>query len=179
MQQIAVHLFHLDRILASFGQTPAMPATACAASLPTTSTARGRTAPGSPPACRCPRRARYPALFDRIAALSPRSEAQRFNQARALQLFANLGDTRRLLSEQARGSISWPFLVVLVFWLVVLFIGFGLFARFNGTVVATFALGAISVAGAIFLILEMNHPYSGLMQISSAPIRDALTQVPR
>ena len=76
-------------------------------------------------------------------------------------------------------SVSWPFLVVLVFWLVALFIGFGLFARFNGTVVATFALGAISVAGAIFLILEMNRPYSGLMQISSAPIRNALTQIPR
>ncbi len=65
---------------------------------------------------------------------------------------------------------------MLVFWLVVLFLGFGLFARFNATVFAAFFVGAISVAGAIFLILEMYHPYGGLMQISSAPVRNALEQ---
>jgi len=88
-----------------------------------------------------------------------------------------MAHTRRLMSEQAGGSLSWPFFVVLVFWLVVLFLGFGLFARFNATVCTAFFVGAASVAGAIFLILEMNRPYSGLMQISSAPMRNALEQV--
>ena len=44
----------------------------------------------------------------------------------------------------------------------------------NATVIAALFVGALTVAGAIFLILEMNRPYSGLMEISSAPIRDAL-----
>ena len=84
-----------------------------------------------------------------------------------------------LLYEQAEGALSWPFFVVLVFWLVALFAGFGLYARRNATVIAALLVGALTVAGAIFLILEMNRPYRGFMQISSAPIRHALEQIGR
>ena len=94
-------------------------------------------------------------------------------------MLTDMATTRRLMAEQAGGSLSWPFFVVLVFWLVMLFLGFGLFARFNATVIAAHFVGALSVAGAIFLILEMNHPYSGMMQISSAPIHRALEQLGR
>ena len=118
-------------------------------------------------------------LFDTVARLTPNSDAQRSAQARALQLMTTMGTTIRLLHQQAGGSLSWPFFVVLVFWLVVLFAGFGLYARRNATVIAALFVGALTVAGAIFLILEMNRPYSGLMEISSAPIRDALAPVGR
>jgi hypothetical protein len=66
---------------------------------------------------------------------------------------------------------------VLVFWLAVLFVGFGLFARFNATTIVALLVGALSVAGAVFLILEMNQPYRGVMRISDAPIRDAFSQI--
>jgi hypothetical protein len=69
--------------------------------------------------------------------------------------------------------------MVLVFWLTVLFVGFGLFTRFNVTVIAALLVGSLSMAGAVFLILEMNQPYSGVMQISSAPLRNAVTQMGR
>jgi len=118
-------------------------------------------------------------LFDRVANLSPKTDAQRFMQSEALRLLAGLGDTRLLLNEQARGSISWPFLVVLVFWLTILFVGFGLFAKKNGTVMTALFLGAGSVAGAIFLIVELNRPYGGVMQISIEPIRNAWLQMSR
>jgi hypothetical protein len=118
-------------------------------------------------------------LFDTVAHLTPNSDAQRSAQARALQLMTTMGTTIRLLHQQAGGSLSWPFFVVLVFWLVVLFAGFGLYARQNATVIAALFVGALTVAGAIFLILEMNRPYSGLMEISRAPIRDALAPVGR
>ncbi len=68
-------------------------------------------------------------LFDTVARLTPNSDAQRSAQARALQLMTTMGTTIRLLHQQAGGSLSWPFFVVLVFWLVVLFAGFGLYAR--------------------------------------------------
>ena len=118
-------------------------------------------------------------LFTTVSALTPTSEAQRSAQSRALQLMTTMGTTIRLLYLQAGGSLSWPFFVVLVFWLVVLFMGFGLYARHNATVVAAMVVGALTVAGAIFLILEMNRPYGGLMQLSSAPIRHALEQIGR
>jgi hypothetical protein len=116
-------------------------------------------------------------LFGRVVNLPATTEAQRYGKSRALQLLVQLEDTRRLLYEQAGGSLSWPFFAILVFWLLVLFVGFGFITRWNATVLAAFFVGALSVAGAIFLILEMNRPYSGLMQISSAPVRDALATI--
>ena len=118
-------------------------------------------------------------LYDELANLSPRTDAQRFGKGRALQLLTEMRETRRLIYEQAGGSLSWPFFVILVFWLVVLFVGFGILTRYNATVLAALLVGAISVAGAIFLILEMNRPFSGVMQISSAPIRHALAEISR
>ena len=94
-----------------------------------------------------------------------------------MHLLTDMVNTRRLMAEQAGGSLSWPFFVVLVFWLFVLFLGFGLFARLNATVLVAFFIGALSVGGAIFLILEMNHPYTGVMQISSTPMRKALDEI--
>ncbi|MGB7045237.1 MAG: hypothetical protein WBD65_10130 [Methylocella sp.] len=58
-----------------------------------------------------------------------------------------------------------------------LFVGFGVFARSNATVIIALLIGALSVSIAIFLILESNHPYRGLMRISGAPLRNALAQI--
>jgi hypothetical protein len=79
--------------------------------------------------------------------------------------------------EQLGRSLAWPLLVVLVFWVSVLFLGFGLLARFNVTVAVALALGALSVASAIFMMLELSDPYGGLMRISDAPLRAALAQM--
>lgn len=68
-------------------------------------------------------------------------------------------------------------LTLLMSWLTVLFFGFGLLARHNATVVAALFVGSFSVAGAIFLIVELNDPYGGWMQISSAPLRAALAEM--
>jgi len=118
-------------------------------------------------------------LFDGIASLAPKTDLERFGQSRALQLLSSVGETRRLLVEQSSGALSRRFLSVLVSWSTVLFFGFGLLARFNGTVVMALFVGALSVTGAIFLILEMNQPYAGWMQVSSAPLHNALMQMGR
>jgi membrane-bound ClpP family serine protease len=89
----------------------------------------------------------------------------------------DLGKTRWLMYEQAITSVSIPLLVVLVLWLAAIFISFGLFAPFNATVVASLFVSALSVSGAIFLILEMYTPYAGLIQLSSAPLRAALAHL--
>jgi FtsH-binding integral membrane protein len=89
----------------------------------------------------------------------------------------DLGKLRWLMFEQGSTSISLPLLWMLVFWLVIVFTSFGLFAPSNPTVIATLFLCALSVSGAIFLILEMYTPFEGLMQISSAPLRNALAHL--
>jgi hypothetical protein len=113
--------------------------------------------------------------FDKLQELVPRSDAQRALQSQAESIMVNFGQTRLLLLAQSGTSISTPFLVVVVFWLTLLFVSFGLFAPRNATAIVTLFLAAISVAGALFLILDLQHPFSGLLQISSAPLRNALS----
>ncbi len=84
---------------------------------------------------------------------------------------------RVLMTEQQGDAIPTLFLEALVYWICALFLGFGLLARFNPTIMAAFIVGAISVAAAIFLILELNEPYRGYLQISDAPLRHALERI--
>lgn len=119
------------------------------------------------------------AFYVTLQDLSPKTDAQRHAQNSAMQLAASLAQTRILMFEQLGGSVSWPLLTVLVFWLSVLFLGFGLFARFHVTITVALILGALSVGSAIFLILELSQPYAGLMRISDTPLRNALAQMDR
>ncbi|MGC1644968.1 MAG: hypothetical protein WA741_04000, partial [Candidatus Sulfotelmatobacter sp.] len=116
-------------------------------------------------------------LADKIQELSPNNDAQRAMQSQAMNIVMALGQTRWLLYEQRLSSVSIPVLVVLTFWITALFVSFGLFAPFNTTTIASLCVSALSVSGAIFLILEMYTPYAGLIQISSAPLRAALLQL--
>jgi hypothetical protein len=116
-------------------------------------------------------------ILDKLQGLSPKDDAQRSLQAQALGIAMDLGQTRWLMYEQGDISISMPLLIVLVFWLSALFISFGLFSPRNGTVVVSLFISALSVSGAILLILEMYTPYGGLVQISSAPLRSALAHL--
>ena len=138
---------------------------------------RGRAGTIHPRATLDPRASPVEALFDKLQELSPQNETQRALQSQALTMALDLARTRVLLFEQLRSSIPVPFLVVLVFWLVIIFASFGLFAPRNTTVIATFFVCALSVSGAIFLILELDRSFEGFVQVSSAPLRAALTQL--
>ena len=89
----------------------------------------------------------------------------------------SLGQTRWLIMEQRVSAIPLPLLLVLVFWLSIIFTSFGLFAPRNITVVVSLLVSALSVSGAIFLILEMYSPYTGFIRVSTAPLREALTHL--
>ena len=116
-------------------------------------------------------------LIDKIQRLSPKDDAQRSLKSQAVDILLGLGQTRWLWFTQGVTSISLPMLAMLVFWLTTLFISFGLLAPSNATVVCSLSISAMSVSGAIFLILELYTPYKGVIQISSAPLRAALAQL--
>ena len=117
------------------------------------------------------------ASIEQLLRLSPKTDAERMMQSRAVQESESITQSRLAMFEQLGSSISWPFLTVLVFWICVLFVGFGLFARYNPTVTVALVVGALSVAGAIFLILELSEPYRCLMRISDEPLRNAIGQI--
>jgi hypothetical protein len=116
-------------------------------------------------------------LEDKIRELSPRNDLQREYKSRALQISGELLATRWLRIAQLSNPVPFLFLVILVFWLSILFGTFGLFAPRNATVIAALVLCAVAVSGSIFLILEMHRPFEGLMKISPAPMRYALSQL--
>jgi len=106
--------------------------------------------------------------------LSPANDAQRSLQSRAIAAFTEGAQTRLQLFAQAGGSIPAPFLVILVFWLSAIFVSFTVFARTNLVVMTSLLVCALSFAGAIFLVLELDNPFTGLMGISSSTLRSAL-----
>jgi Protein of unknown function (DUF4239) len=114
------------------------------------------------------------AFENELQHLSPRDDAQRSLQSRAIAVFTEAAQIRLRLFAQTGGSIPTPFLVILVFWLSAIFASFTLFARTNLVVMAALLVCALSFAGAIFLILELNDPFTGLMGISSAVLRGVL-----
>jgi hypothetical protein len=109
-----------------------------------------------------------------IQALSPHNDLQRSLQARAVQISTSLAQTRLLLYAESENVVPAAFLAILVLWLVIIFASFSLFSPLNATVFTCLSFFALSAAGAIFLILELSKPFSGLMMISSAPLLHAL-----
>jgi hypothetical protein len=109
-----------------------------------------------------------------IQKLSPQDDLQRALQSRAAQLSNDLAQTRLLLFVESDNLVPAPFLAILAFWLVIIFASFSLFSPLNVTVFTCLSLFALSAACAIFLILELNQPFTGLLMISSAPLRNAL-----
>jgi hypothetical protein len=113
-------------------------------------------------------------FIEKIRQLQPNNDSKRALQAQVLSAAANLVQARLSLFTQSNDAIPAPFLVILIFWLAIIFTSFGLFVRPNRIVIVTFFVGGLSVASAIFLILEMGQPFTGLMQISSEAPRRAL-----
>ena len=117
------------------------------------------------------------AIDRQISELSPRTQEQTWLRARALEKSADLMQSRWRLIVQWSSAIPTPFLAVLVFWLCFIFACMGLIGPRNATVVAVIFVAALSVSATIFLIMEMDRPYQGLITISAAPLRAALAQL--
>ena len=113
-------------------------------------------------------------VISALRVLTPTSDVQRLARDRAIGLCEDLMQTRVLLVEQSGRTIPMPFLVVLVFWLAAITASLTLFAPRNGILVVIVIVCAMSFGSAIFLVLEMDQPYTGVIRISDAPVRTAL-----
>lgn len=117
------------------------------------------------------------AVYEVLDSLSPKTDEQRTLKGVALSNAADISQLRWLLLAQKGTSISTPMLVVVIFWLSIIFLSFGLFTSPNATVLTTLFLCALSVSAAVFLVLELDQPFGGVIQISSAPLQDALAHL--
>lgn len=111
--------------------------------------------------------------------LVPPDDARRQVLAQAQQVASDVSQSRWMLIEEAQNELPNTFLVVLVLWLTLLFVSFGLFAPRNAMTVIVLFICACSMSAAIFLVLEMNRPLDGYIKVSSAPLRKALEYLGR
>jgi hypothetical protein len=176
LTQLAANVIFLDRILADYGpETQNQRQTlrnAVADALDQVWSKDGKSSGPEPGAV-------LETLSRQIQGLSPKDELQRSLRSQAVSLAATIGQMRWLVYEQGTTTVSKPLLVIMVFWLCVIFLVWGVLASPNVTLLATLSVSALSVSGAIFLILEMYSPYQGLIRVSDAPLRAALEHLGR
>jgi hypothetical protein len=169
VMQMAAKIALLDRVLMLYG-----PQTADARHALRDSVAEGvrRTWPadGRRPARLEPNEEMGDAVYVAISRLAPQDEAQHALKTEATTLMVQLAELRTLVRAQAVSSVSKPLLIALVIWLVVIFLGFSLLAPPNATNTLALLAGAFSVACAVFIILDLDHPFAGVVRIPSEPM---------
>ena len=115
------------------------------------------------------------ALTEFLATLQPKTDAQKAALATANTYVSMVEQSRLLISLQiASAPVSWILTAILVFWTAALFFAIGLYAESNSLVTAALIFGALSIAFAIFLILELGMPYTGLFKVSPAALEQTI-----
>ena len=97
----------------------------------------------------------------------------------ALQQYRQVVQQRWVMVEESEGSIPAPFVGMVVVWLMLIFAGYGLQAPRNRVVVTAFLLSALAISASIYLILDFDSPFSGLIQVTNDPLQRALGEVER
>jgi hypothetical protein len=116
-------------------------------------------------------------VYIAIHNLSPRNDTQVALKAQAAAIAVDVAQVRSLLVAQGVASISKPMLIILVSWLLIIFVGFSVLAPPNATAILALMVSAFAVSGAIFLILELDEPFGGLIGISSEPMINVLNHL--
>jgi hypothetical protein len=114
-----------------------------------------------------------------VLELTPANAHQRWIQGQVLGAAGNISQTRWQLAEESRVAVPTALLVLLVFWLVLLFGSYGLFAPRHATTIVVLFLSIVAAAGAILLIIDLEHPSSGLIRLSADPLQHAVAMLNR
>jgi hypothetical protein len=175
VRQLTATVIVLDDLLAQYGPEAAPLRTRLRQSIPPLADRIWHEQKSSTGPVHFESSAQSSAFENELQGLTPNNDMQRSLQSRTIQAFTEGAQTRLLLFAQAGGSIPVPFLIILVFWLSAIFVSLTLFARANLVVMASLLICALSFAGAIFLVLELDDPFTGLMGISSTMLRSALS----
>ncbi|MEW6144450.1 MAG: hypothetical protein AB1598_05475 [Thermodesulfobacteriota bacterium] len=119
-------------------------------------------------------------LYYQILSLTPDNDVRRAIRDEAVSLTYDLAQARDTLVMGQTRSIPGVFFILLgiiLFWFVAIFFSFGLYAPTNGTVVATLIISALAVTLALFVIMELNRPFDGVLRMPSEPLVEALQNI--
>ena len=117
------------------------------------------------------------AFLRALAALEPGTDSQRMLKSRAQEMSLVLSQLRQRLIVNSQRSIPLALLVGLGFWQAALFAGFALLVPRNATTIAVLVVCMLSVSGCVFLVLELDRPFEGLISVSDAPLRSVIAHM--
>ena len=112
-----------------------------------------------------------------IAALDPRTPLQKQAAAAAVVDAGFIQNNRLLIALQSKSPVSWPLVTVVLLWSILLFCGFGLLSRINATTVAALGFGGFAVGSALFLIIELSQPYTGLFRVPPGALEQCIEEM--
>ena len=176
VMQMAAKVALLDRVLLLYGPQTADARRALRESIEE-GVRRTWPAQGQAPAQLSPNEQMGDAVYVAISHLAPQDDAQRALKTEAASLMTQLAELRVLIQAQAVSSVSKPLLIALAVWLVVIFLGFGLLAPSNATSTLALIAGAFSVACAVFIILELDEPFAGVVRVPGEPMLNVLVHL--
>jgi hypothetical protein len=113
-------------------------------------------------------------VHDKIRELVPQNDSQQYLKTQALLHSSEIVNLRWMIIEQSQSSLPAMLLKVLGIWLAAFFFSLGLLSPRNLISLSILVFCAVSMAGSLFLILELNRPLDGVNQISSTPLMKAM-----
>lgn len=117
------------------------------------------------------------AAGDAVRALQPANDDHVYLKQQLEHRYSKIYEMRWALVEQSEGTLPAALIVMVVLWLVLIFASYGFRAPHNLVVVTSFVVSSVLVAGAIYLILDMDVPFEGMIQVSPAPLQRALLEL--
>jgi hypothetical protein len=106
--------------------------------------------------------------------LAPKTDVQRQAVINANAAASDINKTRLLMGLQLSGGVPWPMLTIVICWSLLMFCGYGLVSPANRTVIVALGFGAITIASAVFVIIELSDPYSGTFKLSATPVQQTI-----
>ena len=118
--------------------------------------------------------ARWQPMADYLSSLDPTTPTQKQALSAANVNFGLMEQTRILMSLQLASPIAWSLLIIVVCWSAFLFCGFGVLSGTNRTTIVALGLGAFAVATAVYLILDLSEPFSGMFRVPAAALEQTI-----
>lgn len=110
-----------------------------------------------------------------LQSLTPETDEQKQALASATQTVNSIAQSRLQIAFGLSSPVSYPLIYVVTGWIAGLFCAYGLMSRASPMAFVIFALGSLAIASAVYVIMDLSSPYSGLFRASPAPLERVLS----